>query len=95
LAAQFQKARPNPLGAPPLQCCLTDLPALGQFVLRDAYSGHVGVLLQVLSGLHERAVRHKSQAQSKIFLIGNYVLSRIDISMKVPVRDISLHHHWF
>jgi hypothetical protein len=93
LAAQFQKARPNLLSAPPLQCCLTDLPALGQFVLRDAYSGHVGVLAQVLSGLHERAVRHKSQAQFKIFPIGNHMLLRIDIPMKVTVRDISLRDH--
>ena len=51
------------------------------------------VLAQVLSGLHERAVRHKSQAQSKIFPIGTHVLLRIDISITVPVRDISLRDH--
>jgi len=59
LAAQFQKARPNPLGTPSLKCCLTDLPALGQLVLGDEKSVRVDVLALLLSGLHERAVRHK------------------------------------
>jgi hypothetical protein len=37
-------------------------PTLSQFCLGDASSVHVGVLPQVLSGLHERAVCHESQA---------------------------------
>jgi hypothetical protein len=88
LVAQFQKARPNPLGTPSLQCCLTDLPALGQLVLGYEKSVHVDVLALPLSGLHERAVRHKSQAQSKIFPISNDALFCDDIPLNDPVRDI-------
>jgi hypothetical protein len=88
LAAQFQKARPNPLGTPSLQCCLTDLPALGQLVLGDEKSVHVDVLALPLSGLQERAVRQKSQALSKIFPISNDGFFCDDIALKVPVRDI-------
>jgi hypothetical protein len=67
---------------------LTDLPALGQLVLGDEKSVHVDVLALLLSGLHERAVRHKSQAQSKIFPISNDALFCGDTSQNVPVRDI-------
>ena len=45
-----------------LRAGFVDLPALGQLVLGDASSVHVGVLPQVLSGLYERAVCHGSQA---------------------------------
>jgi len=67
---------------------LTDLPALGQLVLGDEKSVHVDVLAVPLSGIHERAVRHKSQAHSKIFPISNNAVFRDDISLKVPVRGI-------
>jgi len=69
---------------------LTDLPALGQLVLGDEKSVHVDVLALPLSGLHERAVRHKSQAQFKIFPISNDALFRLAILLKVPVQEISL-----
>jgi hypothetical protein len=47
--------------------------------MRNEKSVHAGVLAQVLSGLHERAVRHKSQAQCKIFPIGNDLVLRANI----------------
>ena len=63
LAPELQKNRADPLRAPSLKGCFTQLPTLTQFGLGDTSSVHVGVLPQVLSGLHERAVCHGSQAQ--------------------------------